>query len=100
MTNVQPLPGVLRTSMSPPCALTALRAIDSPKPSPVRFFARRSPNGRNSSPVPAGIPPQESCTSIATRVPFARARMTTLPPRGEYLKALLNKFVTADASSC
>jgi hypothetical protein len=34
-------PGILHTAMSPPCARTAVRAIDSPSPRPVRSGPRR-----------------------------------------------------------
>jgi hypothetical protein len=42
MMKTQPLPGILR--ISPPCALTAFRAIESPRPRPDRSLPRRSPN--------------------------------------------------------
>jgi hypothetical protein len=41
--KTQPLPGILRTSISPLCARTAFRAIESPRPSPDRSLPRRSP---------------------------------------------------------
>ena len=44
MTKTQPLSGKFRIWMSPPCALTAFRAIESPKPRPVRSPPLRSPN--------------------------------------------------------
>lgn len=44
--------------MSPPCALTAFRAMASPRPRPVRSAPRWSPNGWNGSPLLSGIVPQ------------------------------------------
>jgi hypothetical protein len=44
MMKTQPLPGILRVLISPPCALTAFRAIESPRPRPDRSLPRRSPN--------------------------------------------------------
>src|SRR5687768_13124317 len=42
--KMQPLPGILRMRMSPPCARTAFRAIESPRPRPDRSLPRRLPN--------------------------------------------------------
>jgi hypothetical protein len=44
MMKTQPLPGMLRMRISPPCARTAFRAIESPRPRPDRSLPRRSPN--------------------------------------------------------
>ena len=46
--------GVTSDAIGKPLALTALRAIDSPRPSPVRSRPRRSPNDWNGSPCPSG----------------------------------------------
>ena len=46
MMKTQPLSGILRVWMSPPCALTTFRAIESPRPRPVRSRPRRLPNDR------------------------------------------------------
>src|ERR1051325_5188025 len=47
MRKIQPWPGMLSTWISPPCSRTACRAIESPRPRPVRSRPRRSPNGWN-----------------------------------------------------
>jgi hypothetical protein len=41
ITKTQPLPGMLRVTISPPWAETAFRAMDSPRPSPLRSDPRR-----------------------------------------------------------
>ena len=43
IVKTQPLPGRLRMRISPPCARTAFRAIESPRPRPDRSLPRRSP---------------------------------------------------------
>ena len=51
LQKVQPTPGALRMTTSPPCARTAFRAIDRPRPSPERSRPRRSPTARPRSPA-------------------------------------------------
>ena len=97
--KTQPWPGMLRVTMSPPCARTALRAIESPSPKPVRSRPRRCPNGWNSSPPPSGRPPHSSSTSIRRRASAVRTLRTTRLPGRVYLNALFKMFVTAEASS-
>src|SRR6185436_15499243 len=42
ITKMHPVPGRFRKLMSPPQLLTALRAIDRPRPRPLRSYLRRS----------------------------------------------------------
>jgi hypothetical protein len=57
IAKTHPLPGILRTRMSPLCARTAFRAIDSPRPRPERSVPRlchRCEERRDARPVVVG----------------------------------------------
>ena len=75
--NVHPLPGRLRTRISPPFARTPFMLMESPSPSPV-LSAPRCSKGRNrSSALPGGSPPHSSSTSIRCRLTLHAAPSRT-----------------------
>src|SRR4030095_4566497 len=77
--NVHPLPGRLRTRISPPFARTPFRLTAGPSPHPV-LSAPRCSKGRNRpAALPGGSPPHSSSTSISTRSPVVWVLTLMLP---------------------
>ena len=94
LTNTQPWPGILRTWMSPPCALMALRAIERPRPRPDR--SAPAAIAENLKQVPLVLRKTSALVFELRRpaVPSsARAPSTTRPPGGVFSKALCKRFI-------
>ncbi len=71
MVKVQPLPGSSRAVSVPPSVSTFMRAMDRPRPRPLRSVPICTNGANKVSTSPCGNPPQWSRTSIRRRGPMA-----------------------------